>query len=157
MTTLRDDLLSELDEIRGIPAELGLHRYQVWVRKTTWAGARPGLGAPTVTDTRLLVDGKDPHVREVRMKDVIAGDAAKTFTMFEIGPLTPAFQGGGHTDEQLSPQQTGQAVEIHYVVKGPGMPPTGGVCMRVDDTTDKPMRRMVRVKTIGKDAKPAPT
>lgn len=153
----RDDLLPEVDDIRAIPGEFGLRRYRVWVVTTTFTGSRPGMpGAQeTRTEVELLVNGQPPKVRNVRSRDVIAGIAEASTIELEIGPVTPEFAGGGHytSDLVLSTPQ-GVTSTVTYLVKGPGMPPSGLVCKRVFDNVDKPFRYMIHVAGTGRKNTP---
>jgi hypothetical protein len=152
MTTLKDELLPLVDDVRAIAGELGFRPYEVYVRVETHAGPRPGYGPRTVTDTRLLVGGQNPKVREIRSKDVIAGTTESTDAVYEIGPVTPAFGGGGVSLDTLAPPKTSTPTTIYYVIKGPGMPATGLLCQRTEDDVDRPLRAVVRVRSAGKAA-----
>lgn len=149
---LRERLLPMVDRVRAIPGRLGLHRYRVFVRVTTYTGARPGSSAPTVTETELLVNAKPPHVREVRMKDMVAGTRELKQVEFEVGPLTPEFPGGGVTDDMADPQNQGVPSTTHFRVTGPGLPAAGVLCVRTDDTNDKPFRTMIRLRSTSRKA-----
>lgn len=151
--SLKDDLLPLIDQLRAIPGSLGFRPYQVWVRTTTYAGVR-ATSAATVTETRLLVGGQNPKVREVRRKDVAAGTSEFVSAEYEIGPLTPEFPGGGVSQSTLDPEKTSAAGTVLFVLKGPGLPTTGLLCQRVDDSLDRPLRAMIRVRSIGR-ARPA--
>lgn len=148
--TLKDDLLPLVDELRGIAGELGFRPYQVWVRKTTYAGNRVGVGAQSVTETRLLVGGEDPKVREVRRKDVAAGTAEYVDAEYDIGPLTPEFSGGGIAESVINPERDGSPTAVAFVLKGPGMPENGLLCQRVGDHLDRPLRMVIRVRSTGR-------
>jgi hypothetical protein len=150
MGTFRDDLLADIDDIRGIPGEFGLHRFQVYVRVTTYAGSRVGDGAATVTETRLLVGGQNPHVREVRSKDVVAGDNAAVMQEYEIGPVTA--NAADDTDAIDPPRVGTTPATTLYRIVGPGCPPTGLLCQKYDDGTARPFRYMIRVKSTGRAA-----
>ncbi len=149
---LRERLLSSVDRIRAIPGRFGLHRYQVWVRVTTYSGSRVGVGTATITDTRLLVGGKDPHVKEVRSKDIVAGTAELGSAEYDIGPLTPEFAGGGTLTNTINPAKGTSPGTTEYLLKGPGLPTDGLLCIRVSDDTDRPFRYMVRVRSSGRKA-----
>lgn len=152
---LKDDLLPLLDELRGIPGELGFRPYQVEVRKVSWSGSRPGQGTRTITSTPLLVgNGQDPKVRSVTRKDVVAGTIEAVEGQWDIGPLTPAFAGGGVDADTLNPRKIpGQWVEVYFVITGgDDMPADGLLCKRVSDQVDHALRRVVRVTSIGVDA-----
>lgn len=150
MGTFRDDLLPDIDDVRSIPGEMGLRRFQVWARVTTYSGSRVGEGTKTVTDTRLLVGGQDPKVREVHSKDVVAGTGEMQATEFDIGPLTPAFAGGGIADATINPEHTSTPTTILFVLKGPGLPASGLLCQRVTDGNDHAFRSTVRVRSSGR-------
>lgn len=146
---LRDDLLPVADAARAIAGELGFRRYQVWVRKTVSAGSRVGLGATTVTETRLLVGGQDPRVREVRSNVEVAGSPELMGAEYEIGPLTPEFAGGGIAESTINPEYDGSATAIHFVLKGPGLPASGLLCKKTRQDMDRPLRMMLRVQSTG--------
>jgi hypothetical protein len=151
--SLKDDLLPLLDELRGIPGELGFRPYQVHVRTVAWSGDRVGRGTQTVTDTRLRVGGnQDPKVRALSRKDVVAGNIAFVEGKYDIGPLTPSYAGGGIPDETINPTSTSTPTEVFFVITGPGTPSTGLLCKRVGDHVDRAMRRMIRVESLGRAA-----
>lgn len=145
---LRDDLLPTVEDLHGIAGELGFRQYQVFVRVTKFTGARPGIGASSSTTTRLLVNRQNPKVREVSSSDRVAGNNAMTSGEYEIGPLTPGYVPQG----VFSPESDGQATQVHYILKGPGFPPEGELCQKTSDHQDRPLRIMIRVKSIGKKA-----
>lgn len=154
MATLRDSLLPVLQRFRDLSVELGVRQYQIWLRKITWTGTRVGLGSSTVTDTYL---GK-PKFRHVSSQDVVAGSVMGE-QMFEVGPFTPSHSQPVSTPDtlavsptDLSPAQTGTPTEIYFVVKGPGMPATGALFQRVKDSTEKPFRYTVTIKSVGRAA-----
>lgn len=147
---LRDRLLPKVDRIRAIPGRLGLHRFQVWVRVVEWSGSRVQQGVSTTTETRLLVGGQDPHVRELNSKDIVAGDPSLVGAVYEIGPLTPEHPGGGVSYDVTNPPRTTFPTEIYYLLKGPGLPAEGQLFVRVTDDTDRPFRHMVRVRSKGR-------
>lgn len=148
---LRDDLLPDVDDIRSIPGEEGLHLFRVFVRVQTWSGGRPHLGTKTGdVQTELLVGGRPPHVREIRSRDIAAGTSELKSVEWEIGPLTQAWAGGGVPPELIDPDRGATAGSIQFVLFGPGLPATGLVCHRVTDSLDKPFRVMVRVRSSGR-------
>lgn len=148
--SLKDDLLPLIDTLRAIPGDLGFRPYQVWVRTTTYAGPRVGVGAKTVTETRLLVGGQDPKVREVRRKDVFAGTPESVNAEYDIGPLTPEFAGGGVSESTINPEKTSTPTTVTFLLKGPGLPTEGLLCQRVGDHLDRPLRMVIRVQSMGR-------
>lgn len=149
MASLKDDLLPLIDGLRAIPGELGFRPYQVWVRVTTYAGPRPGSGVVSVSETRLLVGGQNPKVRSKKSKDVVAGTSEFQEAVYEIGPLTPEFPGGGYSSDVLNPEKTSTPTTILYRLLGPGTPSTGLLCRRIDDDVDRPLRAVIRVTNAG--------
>lgn len=154
MATLRDSLLPVLQRFRDLSVDLGVRQYQIWLRKVTWSGSRVGQGTSTTTDTYL---GK-PKFRRVSSEDIVAGSVMNE-QMFEVGPFTPSHSQPvstpdtlAVTPEMLSPAQTGTPTEIHFVVKGPGLPANGALFERVKDSTERPFRYTVTIKSIGRAA-----
>lgn len=151
---LREDLLEDVDDIRGIPGEFGLHRFKVWVRVSTWSGRRAGDGDETVVlEKRLYVgDRENPHVKEVTDKNIVAGSSELQAQEWVIGPFTTEYpgRGGSNTPEQLSPEKKTSPTTIYYVLKGPGLPSEGILCQQTGVDTDKPFRYMVHVKSTGR-------
>ena len=143
---LRDDLLPLIDTVRSIPGVLGLHRFQVWVRKTVYAGSRIGEGAFSITETRLLVGGQDPHVKELKSQDIAAGADDLQGVEYEIGPFTPNYP----ALSVLDPAQDGQPTVVTYLLKGPGLPTSGLLCTKVSDDVSRPLRNVLRVRSTGR-------
>lgn len=148
--TLKDELLPLIDELRAIPGELGFRPYQVWVRVTSYSGSRVGQGTATVQETRLLVGGRDPKVREIGSKDVVAGMPEALDVDFEVGPLTPDFGSGGVAFETLDPPSDGTPKTVVYVLKGPGLPEDGLLCQKIKSKSDRPLRIMIMLKSMGR-------
>jgi hypothetical protein len=148
--TLRDELLPLIDDLRGIAGDLGMHRFQVWVRTVTWSGARIGLGNKTTTDTRLLVGGQDPKVKVLKDESIVAGADDLQGAEFEIGPLTPSFGTGGYTLDTLDPSQSSTPTQYYFLLKGPGLPTNGLLCQKTQDDVGKPLRYVFRVRSIGR-------
>jgi hypothetical protein len=76
--------------------------------------------------------------------------------MFEVGPFTPAHSKTVSTPDtlavepfDLSPQQTGTPTEVYFVVKGPGLPSDGALFERVKDSTERPFRYTITIKSVG--------
>lgn len=95
--SLRDDLLPVFDDVaRGIPNELGLRRYDLFLRKIQWSGERPGLGTKTVVDFPITVNkgtlGLDrPKVVQLKSAEIVASAGKYSDGDYRIGPLTPSY------------------------------------------------------------------
>jgi hypothetical protein len=149
MASLRQNLLPVLEKARAIAGTLGFRPYEVWVRTTTYAGTRVGQGASSSTETRLLVGGQNPKVREVKRRDVSSGSNAFVDLEYDIGPMTPQFPGGGIEVATVAPQRGTSPTEVHYVLKGGDLPTSGLLCQKVSSNHDRPLRIMVRVRSVG--------
>ncbi len=126
MTTLRDDLLPDVDDLRGLAGELGFRPYaSVVLRETTWSGTRPKDGTSTVADLALAAGGYPARVQLVSSRVVQASGGRYVDGDMRIGPLTPAFSGGGYTPAQLAASSSAPNVERHVVLVGPGEPGGG--------------------------------
>lgn len=146
------DSLPILDDARGILDDVGLRPYRVLLRITKWSGDRPGKGGKVVTETELFVaDSKRPKVRQLSAEDVIASGGTFSDRMFQIGPFTPAFSGGGLSPSDLDPALDGDQSPqtIDFVLIGPGTGDAGIKCSRVSDKLDSPFRYMVTVRQTG--------
>ncbi len=150
MATLVEGFLPTLDAARGLLGAFGLRPFRVSVLVRTWSGRRVGEGDSTDEVTPIKVGGGDPKVRQVDPRDVVASGGDLTMGMFDIGPMTPEFEGGGTTYDSIDPPAHGNATEVFFVVWGPGLPATGALCKRVSSQTDSPFRYTVRVQRIGR-------
>lgn len=148
--SLMTELRPVVDRLRALPAELGFRTYQVWVRKTQYAGTKVGEGTKSVTDTRLLVGGRDPKVREVKRKDNVAGMSQSVAATYDIGPLTPEFAGGGIAESLVKPEANSTPTTIMFLIKGPGLPSDGLLCQKIEDHFDRPLRLVIRVRGAGR-------
>lgn len=152
MATFRDALLPVVDQIRGIPAQLGLYRFTVTVRVRTWVGGRPGTRGATSTDvdTSIKIGGGkyDPKVAKLSSKDVVASSGKYTDADLKIGPLTPAYTGGGVTTDMINPSYVGNT-EVFFKISGPGFPTDGAWFKRIGDETAAAFHYYVIVRQVG--------
>lgn len=142
--SLRDDLLPIFDQIaRGIPNELGLRRYDLFIRTIEWSGERPGLGTKTVTDTPITVNqgisGLDrPKVVQLKSSEVIASAGRYQDGDWKIGPLTPLYQDSdgnifGSLPSDIIIQLQSNPTEIFINMKNPDVD-TDGVWCKIINT-----------------------
>lgn len=145
--TLAEDLLPDLEEIRGIPdGDLGLRPFTVSVLVRTWSGARVGLGTKTDVTTVLTNDQGKARVRarSLTAKDVVASGGLYSADDWRIGPMTPPFPGGGVNQSTTNPPVSGAQTEVFYRIDGPGM--AGVWFKRKADERDSALRHMVIVE-----------
>lgn len=139
--TFRDGLLPSLDAIRSIPGNLGLRLIPVTVRVRQWTGQRVGLGTVTVTDTRLLVDGQNPRVVQLKTEDIVRSAGKYSSGDWRIGPVTPL---PGMLDD-VEPASASSR-EVLYVLNVNG---AEVICKKVNDNSFSPFRIVVVVRPIG--------
>ena len=146
-----DSFLSDIDAIRGIADELGTTPYTVSVRVVTYSGTRVGDGTRTVTDSPVKVAGgsRNPMVALVTSKDVVASGGLYTATDLKVGPLTPAYAGGGMATGTLDPVQGTVPTEVYYVVTGPDIPAGGVLYKRVGGEMASATQYFVILRSLG--------
>ncbi len=114
--SLRTEILPVFDRLRALtgPKGLDIRVAQLTVRKRVWSGGRRGAGTPMDTDTVL------PKIYKLR--HVSAHEVSSSGGRFEaetvcVGPITPAYPGGGYSKEVLAPDGY-DGIEIIYVISG---------------------------------------
>ena len=152
MATLYDDLRPDIDDIRGIAAELGGRRFTVSLVTRTWTGERVGVGTKTdVTTTIKVAHGTlDPAVAQVSTREIIASGDRFTDQDLKVGPLTPAYPGGGVADATAVPALAGLPTEIFWKVTGPGIPPGGAWFDQIWDDTGANLHTYLYLRANGK-------
>lgn len=140
MPTLRDDLLPALNDARTICDDLGLRQNAVDVVVRTWTSGRVGTPAtqsPGTDYTDATVHlAPNPKVRRVTQREVASSGGRYEDADLVVGPMTPAFLGGGNTTDQLDPLVRDRGVELIFVLTGPN----AGEHSLVDFRRDRPMR-----------------
>ena len=132
--TFREGLLKRVAKIRQIPGptHLDSYRYRTILRTRAWSGNEVDLG--TSTDTDVTINPR-PRLKEI------------SDTEYLLGPITPAFPGGGFTPEQLSGYSTaGGGTEVLYSVTGPDGTERLFVPISVD--TSKAYSYFVRLRSL---------
>lgn len=132
--TLANNLLPVVDKLRGIAGKLGFRPFTVQVVRRI--GGQPGVsGGGNFLDTVgqlpsveiitqiQTIDGYAPKVRQLNTNDFARGYPASA--EIEVGPITPAYDGGGYDFEDLEPLLSGNQDQIFYRVFGPGYPAEG--------------------------------
>ncbi len=107
--TLRAGLLRIVDRARAIPQALGLRTIRVWIRSSvrTVAALLPG-GTTTATDVELSprpavveIETVDPSYWGAEAVGLTSGYSHAE--LYQIGPVTPSYAGGGYTWSDLRP------------------------------------------------------
>lgn len=152
--TIVSDALAALDAGRALLDDAGLCPYQVFVRERTWSGQRTGLANATFVDedTELTVaDGRRPQVQQVQQQALVAPGSPIQRARFEVGPLTPSYEGGGVATSTIQPSGN-TTKELFFVVFGPGLPDTGLLCRQVGLDASSPFRITITIEAMGQAA-----
>lgn len=131
--SLRTKLLKVSNKIRSLPskASWGIRTTTVTIRTRTHVGGRVGKEGGTNDSDLLLVPS--PPTRDASQREIRGSGGMYEAGDVRVGPITPAFAGGGYTEAQLAPTSPGNGVEILYVLSG-GLT---AEYMLVDIQTDK--------------------
>lgn len=150
MVTFAPAVLPALDVVRGVRGLLGLSNYTVKVVTKAWSGARPGIGVVTVTTTQLLVGlGQNPRVTVISSNDVVASAGKYSAGDLRVGPMTPAYAGGGVADGVINPT-IGIVEQVTWLVEGPGTAIGGDQYDRIaDEMPGSPLERFVVLRKTG--------
>ena len=139
MSTLRDDLLSVVNDARTLVDQLGMHQVLISIKTRVWSSGRLQTGTPTDT---VLVIVPTPHVIGT------SGDPEIT-----CGPLTPAYPAtwgvpaGGYTPAQLNPAMIGGQEYYYQVTFNDGI--TRQYVLQPNGlNTDRAMRIMAKLRTL---------
>lgn len=114
--SLRTDLLPVVDELRALagPSGFDVRPVRVTIRTRVWSGGRAGLGTPTDTD---LVLPQIYKVRELKSQEVAGSGGRYELGDVKVGPITPAYTGGGYSRAQLAPEGA-NGTEVAYLLSG---------------------------------------
>lgn len=101
-----------VDAVRAIagPSGLDVRVYQLTIITRTWPDGRPGLGKPS--DVALVLP-KIYKIENISAKEIAASGGRYQQEDIRVGPVTPAFSGGGYSEAQLAPEGA-NGVEIIY-------------------------------------------
>lgn len=138
--SLRDDLLPALNDARTICDDLGLRQNAVDVIVRTWTSGRVGSPASQSPGTDY-VDVKvhltpNPKVRRVTQREISSSGGEYEDADLIVGPMTPAFVGGGNSLAQIDPDVRQRGVEVIFILSGPN----AGEHSLIDVRRDRPMR-----------------
>lgn len=142
-----------VERIRRIPGRFGLHKISVTVRVQTWSGQMVGEGTKTVVDTPL-VDGAGypPNVKQLSTKETVLSGGVLGDRVYEIGPITPPFPGGGIADFIMNPRRTADSTEVFYILEGEGLVDGGETFELMESNFEPSFHSTIKVKKVGKQS-----
>lgn len=115
MSTLRDQLLPVVDQLRALPQQFGIRRYTVTLRTRTWSGDRAGRGTPTDADVVL---SPVPRVRVVTTAEIAASGGTYREGDFRVSAITPNYAGGGYSPTALQVRPTALNQDVTVLLTG---------------------------------------
>lgn len=146
---LAQDLLPVVFNARGLVGEFGLRPYTVSVIHRTWTEDGTGNGTPNDVETPITeANAQPPKVRALNGEEkALLGLSG---TVWEIGPITPDFPGGGTTIATLTGPGTTPLPgdEFFYKLVGPEYP-TGALFRLHEVKSDKTFGYRVTIKPVG--------
>jgi hypothetical protein len=145
-STLRDDLLPVINELRALPNQFGIRRYTTTIRTRTWSGTYSGEGTPTDVDVVLT---PVPRVDVISTDEVASSGGTYREGDFRITAITPAFVatpssgGSGYSPSQLNLRPTAQNQDVTVILTGD----EGTIeCMVVEFNFSRPFRTTLVVR-----------
>ena len=118
--TFAEDIRQTVASARSIPGQLGLREHSVELKRSLWSGDYTGEGLSHDQFGEVLEDGHPPKVRWLTDSQRALGEHAEGTV--EVGPITPAFAGGGIDWGALvgSLLDSGEVLEV--LITGPRHP-----------------------------------
>lgn len=154
--SLRDDLIPMVEEVRGIPADMGVYGTRVYVRTETFASAiKDGSTASSTADVEVL---PSPRVDEMSVEDsLMYGGGAVTdstgrvqSTVYSVGPITPSALGHGYAVSDLMPTTSTPSKRVSILLSGPDFQSGGEPMQIVKCDATQPFRIMLVVRRMPK-------
>ena len=145
MATAAEDALQELLEGR---AEAGLEGFRPHAVSLVKGLSETGQPQDTVEHEELAIveaNSQPPKVVQLNDEQVAVGGLARG--TIEIGPITPAFAGGGTDLGELVGRKLEGGDTLHVKITGP-LHPTGALYRIVDVRAYRALRYMLRAKPV---------
>ena len=141
MPTDAEDALADLWEGRAEAGIAGFRLHSVTIVDRAWSGQHTGEGAQYETVAPIVeAGGQPPKVRWLNDEERALGNLGAGTV--EVGPITPAFPGGGTSLDLLA-----SVLEIGatrgLLIKGPKHP-TGALYRITDLQNERALRYMLR-------------
>ena len=145
--TLASGLRKLAWSVRAIPGQLGVRPHRVSILKRTWSGSHVGDGTRTDVETDIVeAGGQPPKVRWLSDEELAVGGLNPGTV--EIGPITPAFPGGGTALSLLDGSTLDEGEVRHLWIVGPQHP--NGAAYRVKKlTADRALHYKIQAMPAG--------
>lgn len=150
--SLRDDLIPDVEEIRTIPADLGVYGTAVYLRTETYTGPiKDGATLSTAVETAITPTPKVAQL-SVAAATFYGGGVVTDSTgqlqsaIYRVGPITPSALGRGYALSTLLPTGSTPTIRKCLRLSGPDFQSAGEVCEIIDSDATKPFRIMLTVR-----------
>jgi hypothetical protein len=148
--SLRDDLLPIAFQVRAIAGELGLRTTRIWLITERWTEGAPGLGSRYDDEVEIVESGgHPPKVRTLTDEQLTVADLPKG--TLEVGPITPAFSGGGTDIALLRGDELTTGATKHFRCQGGAAPAGGALYTLVSLRSDRALRYMLQIKPVERE------
>lgn len=126
----------------AVPNQIQLRPYTLTLVKSSWTGARPGLGTKTDGYTSLQnLASVSVRLRQVTKQDIILSGSLLQSQDLKIGPFVFPYVtdiGSGGTDPLLFSQPDTPTSQHYIKITGPNLPTNGNFYSKIgDDSNDK--------------------
>jgi len=148
-----DDYREAAYEGRQAAFDVGMRPNTVTIRVETWSGGRIGEGRCSTADTVLV---PSPRVNRISERATPYGDGIQdrstglpTAASYSVGPITPAFPGGGYTPDQLCPPIVPGVGQRNLVlIEGDEFGTAGTLCRIVSMDASQPIHTTLLVEQV---------
>lgn len=146
--TLAEDLRPALFEARAIAGTLGLRPHTIALVIAATSGANyTGDGNRSETVTPITeANGQPPKIRWLKSEERAVGQLPDG--SIEVGPITPAFPGGGTLVATLTGADALPGQLVLFRVTGP-QHPNGADYRRLGDGLDRALHYTLRLAPVG--------
>jgi hypothetical protein len=123
MPTLAEKLRATVHRGRGIAGSLGFRTHRAYIVRRCWIGGAIGEGGYQDEETELTEGaGQPPKARWLTEEQLAVGGLPRGTV--EVGPITPAFAGGGTDIATIAGRDLTRGEELLLKIVGP-MHPNG--------------------------------
>lgn len=133
--------------VRAIPGQLGVRPHRVSVLRRSWSGPHVGDGTRTDVEVDIVeAGGQPPKVRWLSDEELAVGSLNPGTV--QIGPITPAFPGGGTNLGTLDGSALTAGQVRHLWIVGPQHP--NGAAYKVTKlTADRALHYTIQATPAG--------
>lgn len=141
--------LRKLHKFRGITGKKGFRVHTATIVSESYVGPHTGESSANIDETPLVEGaGQPPKVRWLKDDEIALGNLAGG--TIEIGPITPAFSGGG-TDLAVIAGQLDRGATRYVRITGPKHP-DGASYRIIEIRAERALRYIIRAVPVANGA-----